>query len=199
MSEGSFPRSVLVHGTGLIGSSLALALIKHLPVIRVYGIDSPEVFDHSTAGLWSLHRECRPHNFATPVGAILQSLDEVSSDPKSSWMSAAQAGYLRKAEARKLPFLRLIETGSDAPALKPPPRILFTGDLFFVLFRQRHRTRSRRSSLFSKQLARSPSSSILSNMTSLWPNSVISPRSSPLFWRTRRRLTRILRVPDGNP
>ena len=47
MSGGGFPRSVVVHGTGLMGSSLALALKKYLPGIRVYGIDSAEVLDRA--------------------------------------------------------------------------------------------------------------------------------------------------------
>ena len=47
MSEGGFPRSVVVYGTGLMGSSIALALRKYLPGIRVYGVDSADVLDRA--------------------------------------------------------------------------------------------------------------------------------------------------------
>jgi prephenate dehydrogenase len=138
MSGGGFPRSVVVHGTGLMGSSLALALKKYLPGIRVYGIDSAEVLDRARR-LGAVDPETAPAIvdltiLATPVGTILQSLEEL---PASSGLildvGSTKVDICRKAEARKLPFIGGHPmTGSERAGPEAASSDLFTGDLFFL-------------------------------------------------------------------
>src|SRR5688572_5146542 len=83
MSKDSFPRSVIVYGTGLMGSSLGLALRKFLPKVRVYGVDSPDVVGRARQ-LGAVETEPAPPTadliiLAAPVGAILEWLDKPSS------------------------------------------------------------------------------------------------------------------------
>ena len=47
MNEAGFPRSVILYGTGLMGCSLALALRRQFPDIRIYGVDEHEVLDRA--------------------------------------------------------------------------------------------------------------------------------------------------------
>jgi prephenate dehydrogenase len=138
MSQGGFPRSVIVQGTGLIGSSLALAVRKRLPGIRVYGIDSPEVLDRARR-LGAVDSELAPANadltiLATPVGAILKSLDEISSSSGLLMdVGSTKVDICRKAEALKLPFLGGHPmTGSERAGPEAASPDLFTGDLFFL-------------------------------------------------------------------
>ena len=110
MSKGGFPRSVVVYGTGLMGSSLALALRKYLPGIRVYGVDSADVLDRAQ-GLGAVEAGPAPDRvdliiLATPVGTILKWLDEVPSNAELILdVGSTKVAICRKAEARKLPFL----------------------------------------------------------------------------------------------
>jgi prephenate dehydrogenase len=138
MSEGGFPRSVVVHGTGLMGSSLAMALKKYVPGIRVYGIDSAEVLDRARR-LGAVDSEPAPANvdftiLATPVRTILQSLDEL---PATSSLimdvGSTKVDICRKAETRKLPFIGGHPmTGSERAGPEAASCDLFTGDLFFL-------------------------------------------------------------------
>jgi prephenate dehydrogenase len=138
MSGGGFPRSAVVHGTGLIGSSFALTLKKHLPGIRVYGIDSAEVLDRARR-LGAVDPEPAPAVvdltiLATPVGTILQSLDKL---PASSGLildvGSTKVEICRKAVARELPFLGGHPmTGSERAGPEAASSDLFTGDLFFL-------------------------------------------------------------------
>lgn len=138
MSGGDFPRSVVVHGTGLMGSSLALALKKHLPGIRVYGIDSADVLDRAQR-LGAVEPGPAPAMtdltiLATPVGTILHSLDDL---PASSGLimdvGSTKASICRKAEARRLPFLGGHPmTGSERAGPEAASFDLFSGDLFFL-------------------------------------------------------------------
>jgi len=113
-------------------------LRKHLPGIRVYGIDSPEVLDRARR-LGAVDPELAPANadltiLATPVGAILQSLDEVSSRSELIMdVGSTKLDICRKAEGRKLPFLGGHPmTGSERAGPEAASSDLFTGDLFFL-------------------------------------------------------------------
>jgi len=138
MSEEGFPRSVVIHGTGLMGSSLALALKKYMPGIRVFGIDSAEVLDRARQ-LGAVDMEAAPANvdltiLATPVGTILQSLDEL---PTTSSLimdvGSTKVDICKKAEARKLPFIGGHPmTGSERAGPEAASWDLFTGDRFFL-------------------------------------------------------------------
>ena len=138
MSGDGFPRSVVVHGTGLIGSSLALAFKKYLPDVQVYGIDVAEVLDRARQ-LGAVVSGPPPAIvdltiLATPVGAILQSLDELR--PNSGLIvdvGSTKTEICRKAAARKLPFLGGHPmTGSERAGPEAASADLFTGDLFFL-------------------------------------------------------------------
>ena len=138
MSGDGFPRSVVVHGPGLMGSSLALALKKNVPGIHVYGIDSAEVLERSRQ-IGAVDHEPAPAIadltiLATPVGAILQLLDEL---PAASGVimdvGSTKVEICRKAQARKLPFLGGHPmTGSERAGPEAASPDLFRGDLFFL-------------------------------------------------------------------
>jgi prephenate dehydrogenase len=121
-----------------MGSSLALALKKHLPGIRVYGIDSADVLDRAQR-LGAVEPGPAPAMtdltiLATPVGTILHSLDDL---PASSGLimdvGSTKASICRKAEARRLPFLGGHPmTGSERAGPEAASFDLFSGDLFFL-------------------------------------------------------------------
>ena len=138
MSGGGFPRSVVVHGTGLMGSSLALALKKFLPGIRIYGIDSAEVLDRARR-LGAVDPEPAPAIvdltiLATPVGTILQSLEDLTiTSGLIMDVGSTKLEICRKAVARNLPFLGGHPmTGSERAGPEAASCDLFTGDLFFL-------------------------------------------------------------------
>jgi prephenate dehydrogenase len=138
MSGGSFPRSTVVYGTGLIGSSLALALRKHAPGIRVFGVDSTEVLDRARR-LGAVESGPAPATadliiLATPVGSILKWLDEL---PSSAGLildvGSTKVAICRKAEARKIPFLGGHPmTGSERAGPEAASADLFQGETFFL-------------------------------------------------------------------
>ena len=77
-----FPQRVTIFGVGLIGGSLALALKRSFPDIRIAGVDKASVLDRArqlkiveTLGV------DRPDLIilATPVGEILKLLDQFTS------------------------------------------------------------------------------------------------------------------------
>ena len=48
-TDRTFPRTVTIYGTGLIGCSLALALKQNIPGVRIFGIDSPDILNRAQA------------------------------------------------------------------------------------------------------------------------------------------------------
>lgn len=84
MAGEGFPRTVTIHGTGLIGSSLGLALRDKIPGIHVYGIDRPEVLARAR-DVGAIEEGSAASSdltvLAAPVGAIL---DLLGSLPKSA-------------------------------------------------------------------------------------------------------------------
>ena len=138
MTKGSFPRSVIVYGTGLIGSSLGLALRKHLPGIRIFGVDSAEVLDRARR-LGAVEPESAPARadlviLATPVGAILQWLDQPLALAELILdVGSTKAAICRKAEDRKLPFLGGHPmTGSERAGPEAASAELFQRETFFL-------------------------------------------------------------------
>ena len=138
MSEGGFPQSVVVHGTGLMGSSLALAFRKYLPGVRVYGVDAEDVLDRARR-IGAVEPGPAPKRvdliiLATPVGTILQWLDELpSSEELIMDVGSTKVAICKKAEARKLPFLGGHPmTGSERAGPGAASSELFKGENFFL-------------------------------------------------------------------
>ena len=138
MTKGSFPRSVIVYGTGLIGSSLGLALKKHLPGVRVFGVDSSEVLERSRR-LGAVEPESAPATadmiiLSTPVGAILQWLDQPLAQAQLILdVGSTKVAICRKAEDRQLPFLGGHPmTGSERAGPEAASAELFQGEMFFL-------------------------------------------------------------------
>ena len=138
MSDGGFPRSVVVYGTGLIGSSLALALRENLPGIRVYGVDAEDILDRARR-IGAVDSEPAPKKsdliiLATPVGTILQWLDELPASAELIMdVGSTKVAICKKAEARKLPFLGGHPmTGSERAGPEAAFGGLFKDETFFL-------------------------------------------------------------------
>jgi prephenate dehydrogenase len=83
MAGEGFPRTVTIHGTGLIGSSLGLALRERIPGIHVYGVDAPEVLARAQQVGAIEEGAAVPSDLtvlAAPIGAILSLLEAVPKD-----------------------------------------------------------------------------------------------------------------------
>jgi prephenate dehydrogenase len=77
------PSTVTIYGTGLIGGSLALALKRAFPEIRIAGVDKPGVLERARQlGIIDIEGP-QPADLvilATPVGEILKLMDRFSSN-----------------------------------------------------------------------------------------------------------------------
>jgi len=104
-----FPQRVTIFGTGLIGGSLALALKRSFPGIRIAGIDKPRVLERAlrlgiidTAGP-------QPADLvilATPVGDILGLIDQFTSkETLVTDVGSTKAAICHKAERLGVPFI----------------------------------------------------------------------------------------------
>jgi prephenate dehydrogenase len=102
-------RTVTIYGTGLIGGSLALALKRSFPEVRVSGVDKPEVVERAlrlkivdTAGV-------QPADLvilATPVGDILKLLDHFTTDQTLvADVGSTKVMICHKAERLGVPFV----------------------------------------------------------------------------------------------
>src|SRR6266699_1522535 len=102
-----FLQRVTIFGTGLIGGSLALALRRAYPNIRIAGVDKPDVFDRAlrlniidVAGVEAADLVI----LATPVGDILKLLDRFTSSPTVvTDVGSTKAAICRKAERLAVP------------------------------------------------------------------------------------------------
>jgi len=138
MSDGGFPRSVTIYGTGLMGTSLALALKQRIPGIQVFGIDEPGVlsraqklraFDDGQTAAADLVV------LAAPVGAILQLLDKLKAHPPPLLLDlgSTKLEICRKAGALQLPFLGGHPmTGSERSGPEAASANLFRNTPFFL-------------------------------------------------------------------
>ena len=106
-----FPRSVTVYGTGLIGSSFALALRRHLPDIRINGVDEPGTIEQAQKlGIIDSgtddNRSTDLAILAAPVGAILKLLDGLPAHHELILdVGSTKVDICRKASTLNLPFI----------------------------------------------------------------------------------------------
>jgi prephenate dehydrogenase len=101
--------TVTIYGTGLIGGSLALALKRAFPAIRVCGVDKPEVLERARRlGIIDAAGEEAGDLvvLATPVGEILRLLDRFHA-PGALVTDVGSTKFVicRTAERLRIPFL----------------------------------------------------------------------------------------------
>jgi prephenate dehydrogenase len=133
-----FPGSVVVYGTGLMGCSLALALKKQIPGVRIHGVDSPEILDRARrlGAVEAGDTEVPDLTvLAAPVGAILKLLGELPLAQQQLILDigSTKAAICRKAEGLKLPFVGGHPmTGSERSGPEAASADLFKGARFFL-------------------------------------------------------------------
>jgi prephenate dehydrogenase len=109
--EIQFLKAVTIYGTGLMGTSFALALKQARADIRILGIDTPEMLSRSRAmGAIEMSgtgvAACDLIVLAAPVGDILNLLAELEPiAPLIMDLGSTKVDICRKAEARGLPFI----------------------------------------------------------------------------------------------
>ena len=104
-----FPQHVTIFGVGLIGGSLALALKRSFPEIRIAGVDKASVLDRArqlkiveVAGVDGSDLVI----VATPVGEILKLLDQFTSKHTLVVdVGSTKLAICRKAERLAVPFI----------------------------------------------------------------------------------------------
>jgi prephenate dehydrogenase len=109
------PGTVTIFGTGLIGGSLALALRRAKPDIRIGGIDKPHVLARAQElGIINADVADNPDLvvLATPVGDILALLDEIPANTRL----VTDVGSTKVAICRKAAQLGLSFVGSHPMA-----------------------------------------------------------------------------------
>jgi prephenate dehydrogenase len=140
MNEAGFPRSVILYGTGLMGCSLALALRRQFPDIRIYGVDEHEVLDRARR-LGAVEVDPEPRQaadllvLATPVSAILKRLEELPTDTSGLILDvgSTKAAICEAAEQRRLPFIGGHPmTGSERSGPEAASPDLFKDAPFFL-------------------------------------------------------------------
>lgn len=112
MTADGFPRSVTIYGTGLMGSSLGLALKEQIPGIRVHGIDEPEILKRarSLGAIDNVSSQAPAFAdliiLAAPVGVILQLLGDLPAGPSLILdVGSTKVDICNKARERGLPFV----------------------------------------------------------------------------------------------
>lgn len=102
-------RAVTIYGTGLIGGSLALALKRSDPGLRIAGVDKPEVIQRALELKIIDVAGPQPADLvvlATPVGEILRLLDEIEpGDALITDVGSTKVAICEKAEQRGLRFI----------------------------------------------------------------------------------------------
>jgi len=138
--DSGFPRTVTVHGTGLIGCSFALALRKTIPGIRIYGIDNADILSRArSVGAIEAAGNTLPEAsdlviLSTPVGDILRLTGELN--PGNSLfldVGSTKVDICRRAEERRLPFVGGHPmTGSERSGPEAASADLFQDSRFFL-------------------------------------------------------------------
>lgn len=108
-----FPRTVTIYGTGLMGSSFALALKKSRPGLRVFGVDSDDILERARAvgAIDATSGDTPPETsdlviLSAPVGEIVRRIGEMNPGPQLIMdVGSTKLGICKAAEARKLPFV----------------------------------------------------------------------------------------------
>src|SRR3954467_14269596 len=111
-TDRTFPRTVTIYGTGLIGCSFALALKRTIPGVRLFGIDSADILSRAQA-IGAIDFAGTTDSGASdlvilsaPVGEILRLTEELQ--PGSSIIldvGSTKVDICKRAEARRLPFV----------------------------------------------------------------------------------------------
>jgi len=100
---------VTIFGTGLIGGSLALALKRAFPGVRVAGVDKPEVAERALRLNIIDAAGAEPADLvilATPVGDILKFLDQFAAkQPLVTDVGSTKVSICHKAERLGVPFV----------------------------------------------------------------------------------------------
>ena len=138
-AEAAFPGSVLLYGTGLMGCSLALALRKHFPKVRIHGLDDPDVLDRARK-LGAIEAASEfPKSadlvvLAAPVGGILKRLEELPLDIGLILdVGSTKVAICELAERRQLPFVGGHPmTGSEKTGPESASADLFESAPFFL-------------------------------------------------------------------
>jgi prephenate dehydrogenase len=106
------PRAVTIYGIGLIGGSLALALKKAVPGVRITGVDRQEALERARKlGLVDAGPAGPPDLIvlAAPVGEILKLIDEIAASvPRTALVidvGSTKTEICRRAAERGLPFV----------------------------------------------------------------------------------------------
>ena len=135
--DSRFPRTVTIYGTGLMGSSFALALRQAIPGVRVFGIDTPEILIR--ARQVGAIDSAAPEDselviLSAPFGEILHLLDMLTPGPQVVLdMGSTKVDICKKAEHRKLPFVGGHPmTGSERSGPEAASADLFSGSRFFL-------------------------------------------------------------------
>lgn len=136
-AEPDFPRAVTIYGAGLIGGSLALALRKYRPGLKVWGVDAPDVLDRARQlGIVDGGPAGNPDLIilATPVGQILRLIDEL---PQNSALvldvGSTKLEICRRASKRGLAFIGGHPmAGRERAGPEAASATLFTNAQFFL-------------------------------------------------------------------
>ncbi len=101
--------TVTIYGTGLIGGSLALALKRAFPDLRIAGVDKPEVLDRAKRLKLIDVSGAQPADLvilATPVGEILKLIDQFHSrETLVTDVGSTKTTICNKAERLSVPFV----------------------------------------------------------------------------------------------
>ena len=101
--------SVTIYGTGLIGGSLALALKRAFPHLRIAGVDTPDVLER--AKRLNIIEVSGPQPadlviLAAPVGEILRLIDQFNSkNTLVTDVGSTKSAICHKAERLGVPFI----------------------------------------------------------------------------------------------
>jgi prephenate dehydrogenase len=132
-----FPNAVTIYGTGLIGSSLGLAMRRCAPGIRIYGVDTPEILERARRlGVIEADdpRDSDLAILASPVGTIIEMLDRMR--PGTGIIldvGSTKVEICSKAERLGLPFIGGHPmAGSERSGPEAAAADLFDGTRFFL-------------------------------------------------------------------
>src|SRR4051812_25452458 len=102
-------KTVTIYGTGLIGGSMALALRRAYPGVRIQGVDRPDVLDRAISLKIIDSAGAMPADLvvlATPVGDILKLLEQFTSpDTLVTDVGSTKTAICHKAEKLGVPFI----------------------------------------------------------------------------------------------
>jgi len=139
--DAGFPRSVVIYGAGLMGTSFALALKRRPSTgspVRIYAVDRPDVLQRASLhGAFEGSGESQDVDLivlAAPVGQILKLLETL--EPGRAIildLGSTKVEICKTAERRRLPFIGGHPmTGSERSGPEAASAELFKGAPFFL-------------------------------------------------------------------